>query len=714
MLDLPGPIGTLIDLLVVIIGFGAIVFVHELGHFLAARWAGIRVLTFAVGFGPALVSWRKGLGWRRGSSEAEYKKLVGAQAAGVTTHEGQATTYHGVSPTEYRLAALPFGGFVRMLGQDDMDPGATSDAPDSYQNCAPWKRLVVISAGVVMNMIMAATLFILVFMVGMKVEPPTIGMIATGLPAEAARATLPDGTETGLEPGDRVVSIDGVKPRRFDAIMMEVATAKPGRPVELVVQREGVPTPITFSITPEASAATGLLDLGVGPEQSLQIAPGEGGSERRVIAELLERGKLVGVEPGATLVRVNDKTDLRGPADVDEAFEQSRGKPVSLAFENPDGTTAEVESDPSPQFEVSKIVLRTGNPVAHVHLLGLAGVLMVNPLADPAQTKQGLAPGDVFARLGALEYPSLPAGIEEIRANAGQDLGVEVLRAREGFEPERVALTVHVSRDGKVGFIASDTSEESGLLSLPVERVEGFERGAEPYTPAAVGTITRPGTRLLAVNGTPVSNLVEARTELMLATEQASAAGTGEEVALRVQLPTPGKPEATLAWSIPAGAVERLHGLSWSPPFSTALFDTEKTVLRAKGPVEAITLGVRETDRVMMKTYLTFARLFEGSVKVEHLKGPVGIAHIGTRIAGRGIIWLLFFLALISVNLAVINFLPLPIVDGGQFLMIVYEQIRGRPVPIPVQNAVTLAGLVLIGGAFLYVTFNDVVSLFGL
>ncbi|MEZ6318389.1 MAG: site-2 protease family protein [Phycisphaerales bacterium] len=69
---------------------------------------------------------------------------------------------------------------------------------------------------------------------------------------------------------------------------------------------------------------------------------------------------------------------------------------------------------------------------------------------------------------------------------------------------------------------------------------------------------------------------------------------------------------------------------------------------------------------------------------------------------------------MISVNLAVINFLPLPIVDGGQFLMLVYEQVRGRPVPILVQNAVTLAGLVLIGGAFLFVTFNDVKSLFGL
>ena len=116
----------------------------------------------------------------------------------------------------------------------------------------------------------------------------------------------------------------------------------------------------------------------------------------------------------------------------------------------------------------------------------------------------------------------------------------------------------------------------------------------------------------------------------------------------------------------------------------------------------------------MLQTYVTFARLFDGTVKVEHLQGPVGIAHIGTVVASRGFIWLLFFLALISVNLAVVNFLPLPIVDGGQFLMILYEQLRGRPLPIKVQEIVTIAGIVLIGAMFLMVTFNDVKRVFGI
>lgn len=115
----------------------------------------------------------------------------------------------------------------------------------------------------------------------------------------------------------------------------------------------------------------------------------------------------------------------------------------------------------------------------------------------------------------------------------------------------------------------------------------------------------------------------------------------------------------------------------------------------------------------MNQTYLTFLRLFQGTVRVQHLKGPVGIAHLGTQVAERGFVWVLFFLALVSVNLAVINFLPLPIVDGGQFLMLAYEGLRRKPVPIVFQNVATLAGLALIGAVFLIVTFHDIRALFG-
>ena len=141
-------------------------------------------------------------------------------------------------------------------------------------------------------------------------------------------------------------------------------------------------------------------------------------------------------------------------------------------------------------------------------------------------------------------------------------------------------------------------------------------------------------------------------------------------------------------------------------------FKPAEFTLRAEGPIDSVRVGLAETHRVMLMTYLTFARLFQGTVKIEHLKGPVGIAHLGTRVADRGLIWLLFFMALISVNLAVVNFLPIPIVDGGQFLFILFEWVRGKPVPEAVQSIATVAGRLLIGAAFLVVTFNDIRNVF--
>src|SRR5436309_10129403 len=87
-----------------VVGFGFVIFFHELGHFLAAKWVGIKVEQFAVGFGQAILSWRKGLGLRIGSSAAKYEELDRA---------GQA---EGVSETEYRLNWIPLGGYVKMLG----------------------------------------------------------------------------------------------------------------------------------------------------------------------------------------------------------------------------------------------------------------------------------------------------------------------------------------------------------------------------------------------------------------------------------------------------------------------------------------------------------------------------------------------------------------------------------------------------------------------
>lgn len=705
MFGIPGPIGTLIDLLVVILGFGLIVFVHECGHFFAARWAGIRVLAFAMGFGPALVSYRRGIGWRRGTTEPEYKRLLAEAAA-----SGREM---GVGSTEYRLNALPLGGYVKMLGQDDLNPDAVSSAPDSYQSCTPAKRMVVISAGVVMNLITAAVLFIIVFMIGLRVEPPVIGSIEAGSPAAMAVAKTAGVEAVGLEPGDMVTEINGRKPNTFADVRVGVAMTGRDAPVHLTVQRPGVGTPIDFDIVPEVSEFDHLLSIGIAPAISLTLSEAVGPEGENTPASF----GVAGIGPGFSIVSADGQA-VSTLGELERVFADSAGAPVRVVLER-GGETIERVVDAHAELQLGIVPGPDDTSLLAIeHLLGLTPVMQVSEQAEGVTeqgAKAGLRPGDIFAEVDGIEYPSIIDGIRRIRANKGRDIRVVVLREVDG-QTQRVELNPHVSSggQGRIGFSPSDTASRDTLVAMPPLDIR--TRKDDPATtPAAASVISAPGQRIVAVDGKPVGDFSELRAALQRATAAANADGTGARVPLTIELPLVGgeEPRVEREWALDAAAVAELHELGWSPPFAAGLFDPVEIELRASGPGEAIAFGLSETRRVLVTTYITFVRLFERTVKIEHLKGPVGIAHIGTLLADRGFVWVMFFMALISVNLAVINFLPLPIVDGGQFLMLVYEQIRGRPVPIGFQNAVTMAGLLLIVSLFLVVTFNDVRNLFG-
>lgn len=692
------------DLFLVVFGFGLIIFVHELGHFLAARWAGIRVLAFAVGLGPALVSFRKGLGFKAGSSEPEYLRRLEQDGA------------EGVSPTEYRLNYLPFGGYVKMLGQEDGNPGAVSDAPDSYQVCKPWKRMVVISAGVVMNLITAAVLFVVVFMVGLRAEPLKVGAVAPGSPASRASAiNAPEAgvRRPGLQPGDRILAINGEARRSFNDLVLATAMAKAEVPIELRVERPGVSMPLTFLIRPEVGASSGLFELGVEPSRSAQVPDFADAQQRDRFAKSLARVGLTGVEPGMRLARVDGSPVSEGNA-LFAAAVQGEGRPIVARFEK-EGRGVDVTITPRPQFQTDHVI-RAGGVVSPVeHLLGLAGVMKVDAVSEEARGK-GLEEGDIFARLGTVEYPSIAQGISEIKAHTGRRIPVVVLRrGAEGGLEEVTLDAVTVNRKGQIGFGVIDTAESQTLLAMPPEKLSRPGQRGE-FVPAATRLVRAPGTRIISINDTSVANFADVRAALREAT---SRDGGERTVRVRVRRPVEGMPRdeapaEVVEWKLSGEEVAQVHALGWESPIGGGIFELEQALLKASGVGEAISMGVSETHRVMLSTYVTFARLFQGTVKIEHLKGPVGIAHLGTLVAGRGMIWLLFFFALISVNLAVINFLPLPVVDGGQFLFLLFEQIRGKPAPMVVQNVATLAGLALILCVFLFVTFNDVRNLLGL
>lgn len=685
------------DIGLILIGFGFVVFLHELGHFIAAKWAGVRVQAFAIGFGNAVFSYRKGFGVRRGSSEDAYNDWLVRKADGATAPEEE------VSPTEYRLNTLPLGGYVKMLGQDDAHPTYRSEAPDSYTSVPNWKRMIIISAGVTMNIITAAILYIVVFTAGLKTEAPVVGLIAGGSPAESAalvNAAELGISEQGLRPGDTITSINGKKTASFNDIVLTTAMAKGNAELEVRALRDGFDGELVFRMTP-VQTEMGLQQIGVSPAFTSLLRSPESDAEQEVFQAVYEQVGIANIPFGAELVSI-DGTAIPNVTQLAQHVNDARGDQVTLTFEH-EGKSVDAAIQPSPVLDSAPVFI-SGEERLWQHLSGLTPVMKVgpSPSVNAEGYEQGLQEGDLFVRIGATSYPSTARGVAEVKARAGETVDVTVLRWTEDGS-ELVDLALKVKRNGTVGFTISNEHDHTYLASPPT---------LDTPLPTDGGVI-RAGSRVISIAGVAVESFADMQRALQtLLADNADAS-----VPVLIELPfsdesgEPIRREIDLAFTAEQAA--HVKQKPWQLGLNTLLFEPEITTLKADGPIEAIGMGLHETKRVMTNTYLTFLRLFEGSVSPRNLNGPVGIVHIGTVVVSKGFIWLLFFFALVNVNLAVINFLPIPITDGGHMLFLLWEQFTGKPVSIVVQNVATLAGLVLIVATFLFVTYNDISRLLG-
>ena len=120
--------------------------------------------------------------------------------------------------------------------------------------------------------------------------------------------------------------------------------------------------------------------------------------------------------------------------------------------------------------------------------------------------------------------------------------------------------------------------------------------------------------------------------------------------------------------------------------------------------------GLYETRDMLLQFYVTITRMFQGSVSYTNMMGPLGIVTSGAHFATKGMDWLLWFLAMISANLAVVNFLPIPIVDGGLFTFLVLEKIQGKPLSPKAQAVAQIVGFAVIISVFLFAAYFAVVD----
>jgi regulator of sigma E protease len=138
----------------------------------------------------------------------------------------------------------------------------------------------------------------------------------------------------------------------------------------------------------------------------------------------------------------------------------------------------------------------------------------------------------------------------------------------------------------------------------------------------------------------------------------------------------------------------------------------DKHIQRADSFSGAIALGLHDTRNGMIQVFQNLRGMVTGRLSIKNLGGPVLIANAAFQIAGYDIWEFVFFLGLISVNLAVVNFLPIPVLDGGHMVFLIYEKLRGRPASEPIRVVATYAGLALILSLFLVVTWNDIMRMF--
>lgn len=195
-----------------IVILGILIFFHELGHFLVAKYFGVRVLKFSLGFG---------------------KKIVGRK----------------MGDTEYLISMIPLGGYVKMLGEtdDDSEPLTAEEEKHSFSHQHPLKRMAIVAAGPVFNLLLALIIFSLFYIgVGKQVMKPEIGQVREHSPAEIA----------GLKKGDFIVAVDGKQVQAWNDIKKAVHD-RAGQSVNLVIRRGQ--QLLTYTVIPEESVSKNIF-----------------------------------------------------------------------------------------------------------------------------------------------------------------------------------------------------------------------------------------------------------------------------------------------------------------------------------------------------------------------------------------------------------------------------------------------------------------------
>ncbi|MBZ4408347.1 RIP metalloprotease RseP [Myxococcus sp. XM-1-1-1] len=530
---------------------GVLVTVHELGHFLVAKACGVKVLKFSIGFGPKLIGFIKG-------------------------------------ETEYQIAILPLGGYVKMAGDLPHEELSPDEAKRGFLAQPPWKRGLIVLAGPAFNLIFPVLVYFFVFLGPHQATSTLVGFVEPGSPAELS----------GMRPGDRVLSVEGESVRTFDD-MRETFVGRFERPIPIVVDRGG--QPVTLTVTPKKSTETSPIDT-------------------------VERG-LIGVAPVS-------KPPLVG--------------------------------------------VRAGSPAEAAGLRTFDRVLSVNGVNVPDEAR-------LYQELG--------------RHPEGEPLKLVVRRmstVEAGVVMGQVPALVEVTVPRQPGV---------GLAAVGAEAADTYVATVAPGSVAQKAGLA-PGDLIVAFNGKPVQSLRMMENELTELKDQPFTltwrdAKGGEHTEKLAQAPL--KSEDAMGQETSRLA---LGARGWALMDADAPKVDEVTV--HLGPAAAFKQAAVVVPKIVGQMVKVLAGLFTRDVPLSSVGGPIMMYQLAAKSAEQGLDSFLHLMAIISINLGVMNLLPIPVLDGFALLSAAWEGIRRRPIPTRVREAANMVGLALLFLLMLLVFTNDI------
>jgi len=541
---------TLYGSLGMVLGFSGLIFIHELGHFALAKWNGVRVYVFSLGMGPYLFSF----------------------------------SYKG---TVYALSMVPIGGYVKMMGQDDMNAevAPTADKTD-YRNKRPGQKAAILAAGAIFNVIFALFAFTMCYWNGMYVNPPILGNVAPDKPLATA-IVYKDKSPAHLQKGDKLIEVNHIPVDTFmEASIMAAGTPR-GEDLWLKVERQPL-------------GRGNVHDVIVKPTQDKRLGATFIGLERYVYDQEL----LIGFETKNTLIVVSD------------------------------------------------------------------------PVENSASAQAGLKKNDLILSIDDPDHPEKPGPrkldsfddfTNTIRGSQGRRLSFNIIRNNE---PQRIDVTPKLS-------------SETGMYMVGLEakmshrKVTNIDPESEAYKAGL-----REGHFITRFVPRKEESNKDQWTEGLLVWKKEW--DTKKEESAKISVPGSGKYSY---FQMRAATVEYKE-----EDFARALGAAWEDLYHFSGSVFSIVRG-----------------LFNGDVSHKALSGAIGIGQSMFIVASdQTFMNFLWFLGFISLNLGVLQFMPIPLLDGWHLLMLAVEKIKGGPIPMEWHIRFQYVGLVMIGGLLLLSFYNDI------